>query len=52
MAVETKLFAYPVGFCKRRIEKGSSWSGPASYRFKHWWHELLEYDPDAPQNDY
>lgn len=39
MAIETKLFSYPVGYCSKNVQKGSVWKGNASNRFKAWFYE-------------
>jgi hypothetical protein len=38
ITVESTLFTYPVGWCKRAIAKGSNWDNDrASHRFQRWY---------------
>ena len=37
LLVETRLFAYPVGWLGIEIKKEDDWQGQASSRFKAWW---------------
>jgi hypothetical protein len=36
IAVETRLFTYPVGFWKHQVLPHHQWAGPASDRFRSW----------------
>ena len=38
-AAESKLFSYPVGWCKVTIKKGDKWLGNASHRFMLWFND-------------
>jgi hypothetical protein len=39
MAIESKLFSYPVGYCSKKRTKKGKWSGNASNKFKAWFYE-------------
>lgn len=36
VAVESRLFSYPVGWCGKHIANRFTWEGPASGRFQQW----------------
>lgn len=36
IAAESRLFSYPVGWCKESIAASEEWCGPASHRFRRW----------------
>jgi len=42
VAIETKLFGYPVGWCWQNILAEHYWFGPASSRFQDWFREYTQ----------
>ena len=36
VAAESRLFAYPVGWCTQAVKRTDLWQGNASFRFRHW----------------
>lgn len=39
VAAESRLFAYPVGWCTQAVKQTDLWQGNASFRFRHWFEE-------------
>jgi hypothetical protein len=37
VAAESRLFTYPVGWCRETTNPNTEWDGDASFRFRHWW---------------